>query len=119
MNRFKALALAGVLALAPVGVSTLAPAGTPVAPVAAQANHPSGAVKIWYTYHYDWRCQWNIRYGDEPFYKGYLYKVWYKTKHVDYSDFDTYWHGFRDYATTSFSHRQYSTTYPRCAGGAY
>lgn len=86
---------------------------------AANASHSSGGPITTYSYHYDWRCQWNVRYAGEPYYKGYLYKVWYKTTHVDYSYFDTYWHGYNDYSYTQFSHRQYSTSFPRCAGGEW
>lgn len=85
----------------------------------AQANHTSGGTIVTYSYHYDWRCQWNIKYAGEPFYKGYLYKVWYKTTHVDYAQWQTDYYGYRDYSTTAFSHRQYSTSFPRCAGGEW
>lgn len=110
MNLKKSLGIAGAALALAIAPAVVAPA--------AHANHASGGPIVTYSYHYDNRCQWNIQFAGEPFYKGYIYRVWYRTTHVDYSDTDNYWHGFKDYSTTAFSHREYPRQI-RCAGGAW
>lgn len=114
------LGAASALALTGVVAPTVAPQTVASGTLqSAQATHASGPVSVWYTWHYYYRCQWIVQFAGEPFYKGYMYKAWYRVKHVDYSNFDTYWHGFNDYKVTyPVAYREYPRQV-RCAGGEW